>query len=138
MRPVLADSSFFVALYNKRETAHPRCVAAYDELDAPLVTCEACLSEALHLLGHASAAVDAMFTSIEQGSLEVGFHLGDHIRAVGELMRKYSDTRANFADACLIQMAEKLDSGDILTLDSDFKHYRWRRNRRFRLLIPLD
>jgi predicted nucleic acid-binding protein len=53
-------------------------------------------------------------------------------------MSKYADTRCDFADACLIAMADQLDTGDILTLDRDFKHYRWRRNRSFRLLIPLD
>jgi hypothetical protein len=35
-------------------------------------------------------------------------------------------------------MADQLDTGDILTLDSHFAHYRWRRNRRFRNLIPLE
>jgi len=32
-------------------------------------------------------------------------------------------------------MANQLDTGDILTLDSDFMHYRWKRTRRFHLLI---
>jgi predicted nucleic acid-binding protein len=35
-------------------------------------------------------------------------------------------------------MADKLGTGDILTLDSDFLHYRWRRTRKFNMLIPLD
>jgi predicted nucleic acid-binding protein len=35
-------------------------------------------------------------------------------------------------------MADALDTGDILTLDSDFKHYRWRRTRRFNMLVPLE
>jgi len=35
-------------------------------------------------------------------------------------------------------MANQLNTGDIFTLDSDFRHYRWRRTRRFNLLIPLD
>jgi len=53
-------------------------------------------------------------------------------------MRKYRDIPADFADACLIHLADQLGTGDILTLDSDFKHYRWRRNRSFHLLIPLE
>ena len=53
-------------------------------------------------------------------------------------MAKYRDTPCDFADACLIAMADQLNPGDILTLDSDFKHYRWRRNRSFKMLIPLD
>jgi predicted nucleic acid-binding protein len=53
-------------------------------------------------------------------------------------MDRYADTPCDFADACLIVMANELGTGDILTLDRDFEHYRWRRNRRFNLLIPLD
>jgi len=39
------------------------------------------------------------------------------------------------ADACLVQMADELGTGEILTLDSDFEIYRWRRNRKFRNLM---
>jgi hypothetical protein len=138
VNPVLADSSFFVALYNRREIAHLRCVEAYRALDAALVTCEACITEALHILGHADAAVDSIFASIEEGSLEVPFHLGHDVSGVRGLICKYRDTPADFADACLISLADQLGTGDILTLDSDFKHYRWRRNRRFRILISMD
>jgi len=53
-------------------------------------------------------------------------------------MHKYRDLQAGLADACLVRMADELDTGDILTLDSDFEHYRWRRTRRFQILIPLD
>jgi hypothetical protein len=35
-------------------------------------------------------------------------------------------------------LADLLDTGDILTLDSDFVHYRWRRTRLFRMLISQD
>ncbi len=138
MIPTLVDASFFVALYNRREAAHRRCVKFYQEFDSQLVTCEACIAEALHLLGHASAAVDAIFTSLEQGALEIPFHLGNGFRSVKRLMDKYRDTPCDFADACLIQMADELGAGDILTLDRDFIHYRWKRTRKFNLLIPLD
>jgi hypothetical protein len=136
--PVLADAGFFVALYNRRERMHRRCVEAYQLLDGPLATCEACITEAFHLSGHATAMVECLLASIAQGALSISFHLDQHTAEIQELMKKYRDTPANFADACLIQMAEELGTGDILTLDSDFKHYRWRRNRSFNLLIPLD
>lgn len=70
--------------------------------------------------------------------MEIPFRLEGSTAVVSQLMKKYSDTPCDFADACLIAMADALDTGDILTLDRDFKHYRWRRNRRFNLLIPLD
>lgn len=138
MTPVLADSSFFVALYNQRESAHRRCVAAYESVPGPLMTCEACVTEALHLLDHAAPAVESILVGIEQASLRISFDLSDCAPQIRALMRKYRETPCNFADACLIHMADELDTGDILTLDSDFVHYRWRRNRHFRLLIPLE
>jgi len=138
MSRTLADASFFVGLYNSRERAHRRCFEAYQKVAGPVVTCEACIAEALHLLGHANAAVQGMLASIVQGALEVPFHLEGNATGIADVMRKYKDTPVDFADACLIHMADELNTGDILTLDSDFKHYRWRRNRSFRLLIPLD
>jgi predicted nucleic acid-binding protein len=66
------------------------------------------------------------------------FRLSDSAAEVQNQMDRYADTPCDFADACLIAMADQLGAGDILTLDSDFKHYRWRRNRRFNLLVPLD
>ena len=136
--PVLADSSFFVALFNDREQGHTRCKSACNSFAGPLFTAESCITEALHLLGHARAAVEAILANVRQGALVVPFRLGDCASDIASLMSKYADTPCDFADACLIHMAGELKTGDILTLDSDFKHYRWRRTRRFNLLIPLD
>jgi uncharacterized protein len=136
--PVLADSSFFVALFNDREQGHTRCKAAYNSFAGPLFTSESCITEALHLLGHAQAAVEAILTNVRQGALVVPFRLGDCASEIAHLMSKYADTPCDFADACLIHLADQLNTGNILTLDSDFKHYRWRRNRHFRMLIPMD
>jgi predicted nucleic acid-binding protein len=138
MTPVLADSSFFVALFNQREQWHSRCHSAYEALDDPLITTEACITEVLHLLDHAETAVEAILKNVQQGALEVPFRLGDCATEVAYLMSKYADTPCDFADACLIHLADQVGAGDILTLDSDFKHYRWRRNKRFRMLIPLE
>ncbi len=138
MTPILVDSSFFVALFNQREQQHSRCRSAYQAIDRQLITTEACITEALHLLDHAHAAVHAILTNVRSGALEVPFRLGDCAAEIDFLMSKYVDTPCDFADACLIHLANQLDTGDILTLDSDFKHYRWRKNRRFRMLIPLE
>jgi predicted nucleic acid-binding protein len=135
---ILVDTGFLAAVYDQREHMHRRCLQIYDSLVQPLVTCEAVLSEALHLLRHARGAADGILESVDQGIIEIPFVLTESAGAVKALMAKYRDTPADFADACLIAMADQLNTGDILTLDGDFKHYRWRRNRHFRMLIPLD
>ena len=53
-------------------------------------------------------------------------------------MRKYQDQPADFADACLIHLADELNTGDILTLDRDFELYRWRKTATFHLLVDLN
>ena len=137
MKPVLVDASFLIALYNKSDINHARCARFLNEFDAPLLTCEAVLTESLHMLRFVNGAARSILASIESGALEIRFDLAKSAGAVSTTLEKYRDTPADFADACLIEMADQLGTGDILTLDSDFRHYRWRRNRHFRMLIPV-
>ena len=136
MKPILADAGFLVALYKKREANNVRCVQIYQSLHQTLATCEPVLAEALHLLRATPGASNNLLASVEEGILEIRFQVNVSAGSVRKIMTKYP--QADFADACLIRMADELDTGDILTLDSDFLHYRWRRTRSFRLLIPLE
>jgi uncharacterized protein len=136
--PILVDTSFLVSVYDKREPRNRQCMAALASVHQSLATCEPVIAEAMYHLRRIQKAQQAILESVEQGNLEIPFRISNTARDVAELMAKYADTPCDFADACLIHMANQLDTGDILTLDSDFMHYRWKRNRRFNLLIPLE
>lgn len=127
-----------VALLDRRDAGHQRSTRALELVDRPLVTCEAVVTESCHLLRHISGAADEVLRNLQHGTFQIGFELSTSVDAIGALMRKYADTYIDFADACLIHMADELNTCDILTLDSDFLHYRWRRTRRFNLLIPIE
>jgi uncharacterized protein len=94
--------------------------------------------ECCFLLRNIPGAIDSLLANLTAETFQLPFRLSESAEPVRAILRKYADTPADFADACLIQMADELGTGDILTLDSDFRQYRWRRNRRFNLLIPLD
>jgi predicted nucleic acid-binding protein len=96
------------------------------------------ISESCFLLASSSAAQESVLRNVVEGIFQIPFIFSRSAAQVSAILRKYSNVPASFADACLIHMADELNTGDILTLDSDFKHYRWRRNRAFRLLIPLE
>ena len=134
-QPVLVDASFLVSVYDKQEPYHRRCMKALDQVNQPLVTCEPVVTEAIHLLRRLSGAPKAILASIREGQLGIPFQLIHGADEVLACYMKYRDTPCDFADACLIHMANQLNTGDILTLDSDFMHYRWKRTRRFHLLI---
>ena len=138
MQPVLIDTGVIFALLDQSEWAHEICVQVLNNLHRPLVTCEPVISESCYLLRRRPKAVQAVLANVENGFFAIPFQLSRSTPQVQAILQKYRDTPADFADACLIAMADELDSGDILTLDSYFKHYRWRRNRAFRLLIPLE
>jgi len=135
--PILLDTSVIVALLHRREKRHPECVAVMESLERPLVTCEAVIVESCYLLRRSAGAVQAVVANVEQGVFQIPFQLAESARAVHALMQKYHDISASLADACLIQMADELNTGDILTLDSDFMSYRWRKSRAFDLLMEV-
>ncbi len=137
MKPVLLDTGVVVALLDRSERYHAHCVAVLAELEQPLVTCEAVITESCYLLRRLTGACETILDNIAKGAFLVPFQLSESAPALRATMRKYSDLPADFADACLIQLAEQLHTGDILTLDRDFELYRWSRSQRFHLLIDL-
>jgi len=137
MTPVLLDTGVIVALLDRSEQRHEECKAAVLGLKSPLVTCEAAIAESCYLLRGATGAAEAVVENVEKGIFQIPFSLPRSAAAVRRVLRRYRNRQIDFADACLICLAEELRSGEILTLDSDFEIYRWDRKRPFRLLIPV-
>ena len=138
MSPVLLDTGFIVALLDRSERNHERCKAALRSLSGPLMTCEAVIAEACYLLREQAGANDAIVENVERGAFLVPFRLDESAASVRALMKRYARVPMDFADACLVSLADTFDTGRILTLDSDFHVYRWRRTRAFELLVDLD
>lgn len=123
---VLVDATFLVALFSIRDSNHGWARVHSARLPPPWRTCEAVLSETLHLLGPKGSTKLAEL--LRRRALIVQFSIGDHLEPVLDLMRKYADVPMSFADACLVRMTEILPEPIILTTDSDFRIYR-RNNR---------
>lgn len=138
MKPVLLDTGVIVALLDRSERRHAQCVAVVEELERALVTCEAVIAECCYLLRSLPGAAEAVLENVERGYFHIPFQLSQSAAEVRALLRKYSDVPADFADACLIRLADQLNTGDILTLDRDFAFYRWHRTRPFHFLVPLE
>jgi len=135
MKPTLLDTGVIVALLDRSERHHARCVATMEGFERPLVTCEAVIAESCYMLRGLPGAPETVLQNVERGVFQIPFQLSRSAAPVRSIMRKYRDLPADFADACLIHLAEELDTGDILTLDGDFQLYRWRRNRPFCFLL---
>lgn len=137
MRPVLVDTGVIVALLDRSEHFHQRCAEAVRELQAPLATCEAVIAESCYLLRNLAGAPEAIIENVAAGTFLTPFQLSRDAAGVRSILRKYRDRRIDFADACLIRLADEFETGDILTLDKDFQVYRWGKSKPFRLLLDL-
>lgn len=135
MTPVLLDTGVIVALLDRSERSHGRCVEVIETVVAPLITCEAVIAEACYLLRNVHGASDAVLDNVEAGVFEIPFRLVGASRSIRLLMKRYARIPMDFADACLVHLADELGTGRILTLDSDFRVYRWRKGRAFDLLL---
>jgi uncharacterized protein len=123
-----------VALLDRSERHHRACVGALRDNPASLVTCEAVIAESCYLLRGLSGAADAVLENVERKVFDVRIRLDDCCSAVRRHMKRYERQPMDLADACLVELAARLQVGRIFTLDSDFRVYRWGKNRSFDLL----
>jgi predicted nucleic acid-binding protein len=138
VKPVLIDTGVIVALLDRSENFHQRCTEAVRELQAPLVTCEAVIAESCYLLRNLTGAPEAVIENVAAGIFLTPFQLSRDSAGVRRILRKYRDRRIDFADACLIRLADEFSTGDILTLDKDFLVYRCGKTKPFCLLLDLN
>ncbi len=126
-----------MALLDRSEQHHQECVEVVSAVAAPLITCEAVIAESCYLLRSLDNAGAAVVENVDRGIFQIPYRLSGNAGGVIKLMRKYADTPMDFAEACLVDMASDFQTGRILTLDADFRVYRWGRNRPFELLLAI-
>lgn len=134
MKPFLLDTGVIVALLDRSEQFHEACSQTIREIEGPLITCEAVIAESCYLLRNLRGAAEAVVDNVAAGVFQIPFQLSSEAASVKQVLRKYQDRKIDFADACLIRLADEFGSADILTLDRDFAVYRWGRNKAFRIL----
>jgi predicted nucleic acid-binding protein len=127
---VLVDAGFLVALLSRRDSHHQWAVAQSPGHAPPWRTCEAVLSETIHLLD--ARGVPAIGALLRRRALLLAFNLDNDMEPVLKLLQKYRDVPMSLADACLVRMTETLPNPVILTTDSDFRIYR----RHSRQMVP--
>jgi len=126
----IADTGLLVGFANRRDRHHRWAVSIAEQVDEPLLTCEAVLAEAVFHLG--SAAV--VFEMLSDGFVAMAFNCTEHIAQLQALAKRYADRRPDLADLCLIRMSELHPKLPVITVDrEDFRVYR--RNKRE--VIPL-
>jgi hypothetical protein len=125
VRGVLVDAGPLVALIDRGDEHHRRCVDALREIRDPLMTVWPAVTEAMYLLGPSWPAQTALWEMVESEAVALLPLDGDDVPRMAELMRKYKDLPMDLADAALVRVAERERIRHVFTLDQrDFRVYR--------------
>lgn len=123
----LTDTGPLVALINRNDPNHAKCIAAVKRLPGGvLLTTWPCFTEAMYLLFRAAGhpGQRALWQLLATGRLALDELTAADRDRMAELMGKYRDTPMDLADASLVAAAERLQTRQVFSLDSDFHVYR--------------
>lgn len=131
----LIDTGAILALLDRDDRWHQRCVDVFGSLKLPLATSAAVLAELFHLVGDNTSEVSAAWTLLRSGAISVLPIDDTDLPALERLMVRYSDRPMDFADATLVHLAERESLTTVFTIDhNDFETYRIGKRKIFRIV----
>ncbi len=131
---LLLDTGGLVSIIDKGQRNHQEFAEYFEHWDGEIVSTEAVLTEATHLLSRVNRGVDSCLAFFLQGGAILVPSSASALLRARELLEKYSDQPMDYADATLVVLAEELDTGQVLTTDKrDFSVYRRHGRKRFQI-----
>jgi uncharacterized protein len=136
---IVIDTGFLVGYTDEADQYYQWAVKAAQRYKPPFYTCEAVIAEAAYMLHQTMGAqgIAAIMKMLENGSLRIDFNLAQHAERIATLTKRYENVPMDYADACIVVMAEqeKYREHVILTVDDkDFRIYR----RNGREILTID
>ena len=132
---VVIDTGALVSILDRRQEEHAACRAAYENMDGPLVTTEAVVTETCHLLSRVSRGIEVCLEFILESGIVVVPSTVESMRRALTLARKYRDIPMDYADATLVVLAEELGTDRVFILDRrGFLAYRLQGKRSFQII----
>jgi len=123
MPSVAVDSSVLYALFDQADKGHSRASAFLTRASQKLIANLPVLTEVVYLLDFSQVSQRA-FLNFAQEALTIDQQTATDLPRIVEIMAKYADLPADFADASLVALCERQRITQIATFDKDFDIYR--------------
>ncbi|WP_421774108.1 type II toxin-antitoxin system VapC family toxin [Gracilimonas sp.] len=124
MISTLIDAGPIIALFDNSDQHHARVLEFMKGFRGRLISTWPVLTEVSYMLDFNKETQLDFLSWVSEGGIEVVNLEQWQIIKVREVMERYADLPADFADASLIVTAEARDLESIITLDSDFGVYK--------------
>ncbi|MBI4663524.1 MAG: PIN domain-containing protein [Verrucomicrobia bacterium] len=119
----ILDTGPLVAWLCPRDEHHGWVRKAFAQMPAQGMVCEAVLAEVCHLAAKDGIACGKVMEFVERGRL-TPVSLAGELSFVRRLLEQYADAPMDFADACVVRLAEIHADALVCTTDRDFQFYR--------------
>jgi uncharacterized protein len=134
---LLMDTGALVSLLDRSQPRHRDCTRFLEEWQGTIVSTEAVLTEATHLLGRVKGGRMACLDFFLSGGAVLVPSAEESLRRCRKLLEEYSDLPMDYADSTLVALGEELGTNLVFTTDrKDFAVYRLRGRRSFRVVPP--
>ncbi|HSF18733.1 MAG TPA: PIN domain-containing protein [Vicinamibacteria bacterium] len=132
---LLLDTGALVCLLDRSQNRHEEFVRFFDDWAGEVVSSEAVLTEATHLLGRLPGGTKACLDFFLSGGALLVPTTPASLRRSRDLIEAYDDLPMDFADSTLVALAEELDTNRVFTTDrKDFSLYRIRGRGQFSIV----
>jgi len=137
MRNIVVDSGVFIALFDGSDKYHKQAVQCIKNLKGILHTNLAVITETVYMLDFSNQAQQDFLFWVYR-SVKIDKETAFDIPRIINILHKYSDLPADFADASLIALCERLETSFVASVDSDFTIYRNAAKKPFKNLFLED
>jgi len=124
MQKTLIDSGPLIALFDKSDKYHHKCLEFIKGYSGELIASWSVITEVSHMLSFNLQVQIDFLKWIELGGITLYEISQNDILNIRVMMEKYIDIPMDLADASLMYIANKENIKDIISIDSDFDIYR--------------
>ena len=135
MKPAILDTGPLVAWFCPRDEHHAWARRVFTELAPGSLICEAVLTEVCYLVAKEGVARGKVIESLTGGRLKP-VSLVNELLPITNLLHHYADAPMDFADACVVRLAELHGTLQVCTVDGHFRFFRKNGKEPISLLAP--
>ena len=134
---LLLDTGALVSVLDRSQHEHVAFAEFFETWTGEVVTTEAVLTKAVHLLARVRGGAEACLDFVLSGGAVLIPASSASLRRARALIEQYRDLPMDYADATLVALAEDIGTNLVLTTDQrDFSIYRIRGRQEFTILPP--
>jgi predicted nucleic acid-binding protein len=132
---VLLDTGPLVAILNRGDSQHERCVQTLKLIGPPILTSWPVITEAAWLLRNHHELLAGLYSLAARGVFALQQISQEEMGDIQKLMNRYKSLSPQLADLSLVHLAQREGLDTVFTLDRrDFSVYRRKGRAGFRLL----